>query len=415
MFFYINRLFRGQLIIYQMDHNRLQQLLTLYFNNTINRKDCEELLQYLDEKTGSSDNIPPLIDEWLSTIPAKAPFRQDRREEVYEKLMADISRRSAVSLPKVRRIRWAYVAAVLTVAVSLALLIYRNTQSFSNEYVQVAEAEPAGDIVLPEGHKAILTLANGRTIMLNDSVSGTLASESGVAIRHTTEGKIVYDAGSSAIEGGKVPYNTFSTPKGHSYELSLPDGTKVWLNSGSSLRFPVAFTGSERHVTLTGEAYFEVAKVEGKTFQVAANGSTIQVTGTHFNVSAYRDEARVTTTLIEGSVNVSKNRETVTLKPGQQAVVHSETGRITQSDADIRSVLAWKNGYFRFDDETIKSIITKISRWYDIEEVEYEGQFSDRFTGTFRRSKGVSQLFSHLEKLAPVRFEIKERRVTVMR
>ncbi|MBN8858072.1 MAG: FecR domain-containing protein [Sphingobacteriales bacterium] len=398
-----------------MDNNRLRQLLALYFNNTIEREDCEELLQYLDEMVGDSGDIPPLIDECLSAIPAKAAFSQERREQVYEKLITDINRRSAVNIPKVRRIRWIHVAAILIVTISLALLIYRNTLSFSNEHLQIAKKEPVMDIVLPEGHKAILTLANGRTIIVNDSINGTLASEDGVAIRHTTGGKIEYDAGSSTIERGKVSYNTFSTPKGQSYELSLPDGTEVWLNSSSSLRFPVAFTGKERRVTLTGEAYFEVAKVTGKTFHVEANGSTVEVTGTHFNVSAYQDEAQVTTTLIEGSVNVSKNKETVTLKPGRQAVVHSETGRITQSDADIRSVLAWKNGYFRFDDETIKSIITKISRWYDIEEVEYQGQFSDRFTGTFHRSKGVSQLFSHLEKLAPVRFEIKERRVIVMR
>src|SRR5690606_38044410 len=133
-----------------MDNNRLQQLLTLYFNNAIERKDCEEILQYLDETVGNSGDIPPLVDEWLNRTPVKAPFRVDRREQVYEKLMADINRRSAVGPAKVRRIRWAQVAAILIVTVSLALLMYRNMPSFSNKHPQIANRESAGDIVLPE-------------------------------------------------------------------------------------------------------------------------------------------------------------------------------------------------------------------------------------------------------------------------
>lgn len=417
---HMNTLIPGSQLSNLMDNNRLRQLLAQYFDNTINREDCEVLLRYLDEARDPL-LISSLIDEILEKKASDIPFKPLQREQVYGRLMTDIHHRQAVSAmttsrPKITRFgRWIRVAALLVMTVSVSLLIYRYAASPSVEHVELTSDESNQDILLPDGNQAILTLTDGRTIIVNDSVGGVLALESGVEIRHTEEGSIVYDVKSATLTSGEIPYNTFSTPKGHSYQLSLPDGTRVWLNTGSSLRFPVAFAGDERKVTLTGEAYFEVSHDAGKPFEVQANGSTIQVLGTHFNVSAYTDDKRVTTTLVEGAVNVSKNGETVALKPGQQAVVHDGTGQISQSSADIRSVLAWKNGYFRFDDETIESIISKISRWYDIGEVEYQGQFNDRFTGTFQRSKGVSQLFGHLEKLAPVRFEIKERRIVVMR
>src|SRR5690606_23273169 len=187
------------------------------------------------------------------------------------------------------------------------------------------------------------------------------------------------------------------------------------LNTASSIRYPVVFTGNERSVSLIGEAYFEVAHDPERPFKVVAKGSVIQVLGTRFNVSAFEDDPQMITTLLEGAVNVSKNKQHVVLKPGEQAIVDESVEEIHHSQVDVRAVMAWRNGYFRFDNEPIEGIIKKISRWYDIETVAYQGEFHDRFTGTFQRAKGVSVLFDHLEKIAPIRFEIKERGVVVMK
>lgn len=400
-----------------MDNNRLQQLLRQYFDNTITREDCEDLLTHLDD--GDPSTVSVAIDRALEINKASVSrFEPDRRKHVYDQLISEIHERQAIPTQQVAprnvsTIPWMKVAALLVAAISIGILLYTKKQSAIITIPIVSESKDS--ITLPEHNQAILTLADGSTILLNDSLGGVLARESGVEIRKTKGGGIFYEPKQTNITNGPLSYNTFSTPKGSTYQILLPDGTKVWLNTASSIRYPVAFTGNERHISLTGEAYFEVAHNASKPFTVEANGSTIQVLGTHFNVSAYTDEKQTTTTLVEGSVNVSKNGNTVLLKSNQQATVDVLTGAIRRSTADVRSALAWKNGYFRFDNESIEDIVDKISRWYDIDAVEYQGEFNERFTGTFQRSKDIAQLFSHLEKLAPIHFKIKERRVVIMK
>ncbi len=400
-----------------MDNSRLQQLLTQYFDNSITRTDCEELLNYLDE--GNPSIISAAIDQALmKDKPEVLWFNPERQKYVYSKLISEIHERQAIATqqaaPRNRSaIPWMKVAALLVAVISIGILLVNKKQQGINTSSIASESKTS--ITLPEHNQAILTLADGSTILLNDSLDGILAREPGVEIKKAEDGSIFYEAKQADISNGTLRYNTFSTPKGSTYQILLPDGTKVWLNTSSSIRYPVAFTGNERQVSLTGEAYFEVAHNASKPFSVEANGSMIQVLGTHFNVSAYADEHRTTTTLVEGSVNVSKNEKTVLLKPNQQAIVDELTGTIRQSTADVRSVVAWKNGYFRFENESIEDIVDKISRWYDIDAVEYQGEFNERFTGTFQRSKNIAQLFSHLEKLAPIHFEIRERRVVIMK
>ncbi|MGK6350564.1 FecR family protein [Parapedobacter sp. DT-150] len=399
-----------------MDINRLQQLLAQYFDNTVTRKDCEELLRYLDEEAPAS--VSTAIDEALETgNTLMVRFNRERQDQLYRELMDTVNRHQADDQPQIASRKsdltaWFRIAAILIAAISIGLFLYFNP---SNPDSPPTIAKQADDILLPDHNQAILTLDDGRTIVVSDSIVGILAQESGVNITKAEDGSILYQAAQADVANGATKYHTFSTPKGHTYRLLLPDGTKVWLNSSSSIQYPVVFARRERAVSLKGEAYFEVAHDALKPFKVNAQGSAIEVLGTHFNVSAFEDEAHVTTTLLEGVVNVSKNDQRITLKPGEQAIADEKTGNIRQAQADIRSVMAWKNGYFRFDNESIEDIIGKISRWYDIEAVAYQGQFNDRFTGTFQRSKNVSQLFSHLEKLAPIHFEIKERRVVIMK
>ncbi|WP_262247381.1 FecR family protein [Parapedobacter soli] len=400
-----------------MDSNRLQQLLTQYFENTITREDCEELLAYLDD--GDPEGVSGAIDRAFQKRSfAALRFDPERKDTIYNQLIAEIRQRQAVSsqqLPahKFSIAPWLKVAALLIAAVTVGFLLYQATGTGFGVSPEVSENK--NEITLPEHNEATLTLADGSTILLNDSSGGVLARELGVEIRKDADGSIFYEARGGDVVEAALKYNTFSTPKGSTYRILLPDGTKVWMNTASSIRYPVMFTGAERSISLIGEAYFEVAPDASKPFKVEANGSVIQVLGTHFNVSAYADEQQTTTTLLEGAVNVSNSGNMVTLKPNQQAVVDILTGAIRQSAANVRSAVAWKDGYFRFDDESIEEIIDKVSRWYDIEAVEYRGEFNERFSGTFQRSKNVSQLFSNLEKLAPIQFEIKERRVVIMR
>lgn len=396
-----------------MNEIRLQQLLARYFDNTINKDDCEEILKYFDE--GDPSSISVAIDQALEMDRSTITFDSQQQENIYNRLIADIRERQVdIQVPSLSRTRylklWLRIAAVFAVVVSVASLFYLN----SSDSVSISEvAKKKDDILLPDQNQALLTLSDGRTIVLSDTSNNVLALESGVSIRRGEDGSIVYDVKPIDAPHDGINNNTFTTPKGYTCQILLPDGTKVWLNTASSISYPVIFAKNERKILLIGEAYFEVFHDVSRPFKVEAKGSVVKVLGTHFNVSAFDDEVGVTTTLVEGSVNVSQSRNHVILEPGEQAVIDEVTGRIHQSKVDINAVLAWKNGYFRFDNEPIESIINKISRWYDIEAVEYKGQFSDRFTGTFQRSKGVSVLFSHLEKLAPYEIEIKERRVII--
>lgn len=399
-----------------MDNNRLQKLLSRYFDNTITPTDCEALLAYLDE--GDPVIISSAIDEVVKDERSAVPFTIDQQTRVYHRLIANIRRRQSdinpPSQPRTNTAVWLRVAAVLAIVFSVGALLY--FKPLVTEPVAPKVTQQVYDILLPDENQALLTLSDGRTIVLSDSLDGVLAEESGVIIRRGEDGSVIYDGSRADAAAGGGRYHTFTTPKGHTYQLLLPDGTNVWLNTASSIRYPVVFGAGERRVTLTGEAYFEVARDGSKPFKIEAKNSQIEVLGTHFNVSAFDDEALVTTTLLEGAVDISKKGRHIILKPGEQAVVEELSDKIHHYlDVDVRGVMAWRNGYFRFDNEPIENIIKKVSRWYDIEEVEYQGTFDERFTGTFQRSKGVSLLFSHLEKLAPIRFEITERRVVVMK
>lgn len=396
-----------------MDENRLKILLNQYFNNTISRIDCEELLKHLDEE--ETEVSSRLIDDYFENVEFDILFEQDQKDDIYKRVMSDIhayqdnipvkSNNYFSKIPQT----WYRVVAVLVAILSITILLYKNWNSDSEREQVIALI--TNDILLPNSNSALLTLSDGRTIMVSDSL-GLGAQEEGIKVGKSADGSIYYEVQSDKL-ASKSSLNTFSTPKGHTFQLLLPDGTKVWLNTESTLRFPVAFTSSKRVVELVGEAYFEVAHDPSKPFEVEAHGSLIHVLGTHFNISAYPDVDQVAATLVEGAVDVSRNGKRVALKPGQQALV-SSTGAIRRSEVDVNSIMAWRKGYFRFDDESIESIVNIISRWYDIKEIKYEGKFNDRFTGTFQRSKELSQLLTHLEKLSSMRFKIEGRRVVIM-
>jgi ferric-dicitrate binding protein FerR (iron transport regulator) len=274
--------------------------------------------------------------------------------------------------------------------------------------------KPKGD-VMPGGNKAILTLANGSQIVLDSAVNGILTHQGNIKVIKLTNGQLVYEnAGARADE---VLYNTMSTPRGGQYSLILPDGSRVWLNAVSSIRFPTAFLGEERTVEITGEAYFEIAKDPLRPFRVLVNSGLkdrrleVAVLGTHFNINAYKDEATIKTTVLEGSVKVSHGSSHTTIEPGEQTQFDNGILQIVH-DANVTETVAWKDGRFEFKDTDLKTIMRQLMRWYDVD-VQYNGNISERyFTADISRNKSLSGVLKMLE-LSDIDFKLEGNKLTV--
>lgn len=295
------------------------------------------------------------------------------------------------------------IAATIVLVAGVALFFYMQDNAVEKQQLKLAAD------LLPAKNNAVLTLANGEKIILDDTGSGEIANQSGISITKAEDGTIVYNSNVSPemikAQGGKMQYNTINTPRGSKYQLNLPDGTKVWLNAASQLKYPVIFAPNERKVELVGEAYFEVSKVmmKGKEtrmpFIVITDKQHLEVLGTHFNINAYTDEQQVKTTLLEGSVKV----EGLVLKPGQQSVLNK--GEVAISKADIGEVMSWKNGMFQFNDTKLSDIMLQASRWYDVD-VVYEGNIpAIRFSGEVSRTVNAAAFLDMLKYL-DVKFHI---------
>lgn len=266
----------------------------------------------------------------------------------------------------------------------------------------------------PGGNKAFLVLSNGKRLALAELSGGIIATQSGVKITKVADGRIVYVIAGGDQTGQSNEYNTIETPKGGQYQVRLPDGTEVWLNSASTLRYPVNFTRfKERRVVLSGEAYFEVTKDRKHPFSVKSNQQEVEVLGTRFNVNTYVDEPGVKTTLLEGSVKVTNaNMVKRVLKPGQQADLTVD-GEVKVSNVDTELSVAWKNKQFMFESERIETVMRMIERWYDVE-VEYAGEKTEeRFGGAVSRFDHVSKVLKSLESTGKVHFRIQGRKIYV--
>jgi transmembrane sensor len=330
------------------------------------------------------------------------------KQSIQEELFNSIEEHNRKKRFRVRA--WQSAAAAILILLTAGIYYY---QIPSEPVLVKTEIPRFKNDILPGNNKAILTLDDGSKIDLDDAKTGILASESNIDIKKTGAGELEYIEGTQIAK--TVKYNILSTPMGGEYKLVLPDGSKVWLNSGSTLRFPTAFIGSERIVELKGEAYFEIAKNTKMPFLVRTNNAMdIKVLGTQFNVMAYDDEKNINTTLIEGSVEVLKGSGKTMLKPGQEAILNRGSGNIKVAPADLEQAIAWKNGYFIFYNENIESIMRKVSRWYNVD-IVYQGNLSNKdFVGTISRNKNVSELLKMLELTGAIHFSIDGRRITVM-
>ena len=313
---------------------------------------------------------------------------------------------------------WIFKLAAASVVLFLMYGGYRwVNRAKPQPQVAVMHSVYGGDVPAG-GNKASITLADGRTYDLNTITEGNLAVQPGTTI-DKSKGEVIYDKNGAG--NGAVAYNVLRTPLGGQYKIVLPDGSRAWLNAGSSLKYPTAFTGSKRDVEMTGEVYFEIEHDKKRPFLVRvldknANGKDMEITvlGTHFNISSYGDEPTMQTTLLEGSVRVEKDKVIKVLAPGQQArVVAGEAAHdISVKTVDTESVVAWKEGRFEFNGN-IREIMRQISRWYDLD-VKYEGDVERKsFAGTISRKNNVSEVLKMLEMTGGIQFRIDDRKITV--
>ncbi len=303
-----------------------------------------------------------------------------------------------IKVKKLLPVKWLIAAASIFIIIAAGLYFFNNP-SLRHEARMTALRK---NDIKPGGNRATLTLSDGSVVNLGIISNGDVIKQQGLQITKTQDGQLMYAAEENNIKSES--YNTVSTPRGGKYQIVLADGTKVWLNASSSLKFPTSFSPSQRNVELIGEAYFEVAKNAASPFRVTTKGQTVEVLGTKFNVSAYNDEKIINTTLLEGSVKVNTGKQSILIKPGEQAILEKDNLKI--STANIEEAIAWKNDKFKFDNENIVSLMRKISRWYDVE-VEFNGPISNEgFGGQVSRSRNISEVLEVLQLTGLVHFEI---------
>lgn len=293
------------------------------------------------------------------------------------------------------RNQWVRYAAAIVLTFGIGVYFFARKQPA----VMIAATEsPATANIPPGGNKAILNLADGSSIVLDNMAAGEVVTKGNMRVTKLSDGQVSYQLLDAAGNGAAAALNTMRTPRGGQYQLLLPDGSKVWLNAASSITYPTAFSENTRKVSVTGEVYFEVAKYQNKSFRVEVNGTTIEVLGTHFNVNAYDEEPATMITLLEGSVRVGHDASVETLSPGQQAVVGGDKIRL-YSNVDVEQAVAWKNGAFRFNHTDISVVLRQLSRWYDVDIVYPEGAFHKQISGAMGRDLNLPEAMEVLKGL----------------
>lgn len=363
-------------------------LVKRYMENTATDKELEAFFYYLEQG---------VLDKHIAAYMDGRAASADQSEQ-------------RPFAPKTRW-RWMAAAAILGAILLAGGIVYQ----MKRDAVPKQGNQTAGQIIQPQEitpgtDNAVLTLADGSTITLDSTGSGSLSVQGNTTVLQQAGGKLAYrQQGTSSSP--VVQYNTLTTPRGGKYQVTLPDGTSVLLNAASSLRFPVAFSGGEREVQLNGEAYFEVVQNAAQPFRVRLQdpGKVIEVLGTSFNIMAYQDEPAIRTTLVTGKVKVTSEGKATLLEPGQQAVI---AGDIKVQKASIEEALAWKNNEFYFSNTNIYSIMRQVSRWYNVD-VRYEDSLQVFLNGNIRKSVNASQVFKMLELTGEVRFRTEGREVIV--
>ncbi|HEU4607498.1 MAG TPA: FecR domain-containing protein [Chitinophagaceae bacterium] len=379
---------------------QLLDLFDKYRKRQCSKDDLLKMMQLLQ-----NENAEELIDEQLKSLWYEEEGRHIQYPVDWEMLYQNVTEQvSQEKLAKrgIGRVRWllaAAAASVIAVIVTVSIIwLHPDQQTIAGHVRDKA----------PGGKKAILQLDGGKVVVLDSLPIGEVARQGNTQLIKSDKGVISYLA-----ENTNSPslFNTISIPRGGEYQLVLPDGSRVWLNASSSLRYPVAFTGKERRVQLTGEAYFEVSKNPQKPFIVEAAGMSVRVLGTHFNIMSYDDEPGIRTTLLEGKVEVSAADKKAILSPGEQALF-DRNNHLEQGPANIDLDLAWKNGYFRVDRADVPTVMRQLARWYDVK-VKYEGPVpAIRFRGAIPRNTSLLTVLKIL-KISGLSYQIEGNTILV--
>jgi ferric-dicitrate binding protein FerR (iron transport regulator) len=409
-------------------NERYQELAEKWLNHSISEEESQEFFQWYNSAQENDIYIPRDY--------------ADNDLDIKKRIFSQINHNISEPLTSSNNFKtWFSAAAAIIIAIISFSLFFSSESKEKHQYISekvlselktdspLKRVPPSPNVEKKESlivndieageNKAILTLGDGSRIILDDAKNGILANQGGNSVLKAAEGEIVYsfinEIKDPLTEDQQVPviYNTIETPKGGKFQIVLPDGSKVWLNAASSLRFPTVFNGSKRQVELKGEAYFEVSHDKSKIFEVNTRNQVVQVLGTHFNINAYLDEPTVNTTLLQGSVRVSDLRTNISqlLKPGEQSQLSEQIDVINLKDTN--EAVAWKEGYFQFDEADIKTVMRQIERWYDVS-VIYEGDLPNyRFGGEIERNLSLLQVLKVLEK-TKVHFRLDGREVTVM-
>lgn len=392
-------------------------------------KPHELLNKYLEGKTTPEENA--MLETWYMNYEDKSlesidgELRIQQLDQIRDKLLltstmvhADdtvggikSSSGKIITMWQLQKIAVAAVVIIIGFGVGLYYYGRQGADQYRPEFTKDIAAGTNG---------AMLTLANGKKIYINDAVTGNIAEQSGVSISKTAEGQVIYQARAGAH--GKLEYNTLETANGQQTQIILPDHSKVYLNAASSIKFPSSFASMrERKIELSGEAYFEIAKDSKHPFIVKTALQQVVVLGTHFNINSYANESRLKTTLLEGSVQVMYGQFEVTLKPGQQSALKIQSETLTETDmkvtqVDTDEVMAWKNGYFRFDEEPLESVMRKVARWYNVE-VTYAPGVPKNITlgGFISRSQNISAVLEMITRTENVKFKMEGNKVTVFK
>lgn len=381
-----------------MDSGQAKQLLTRYLNGECSPQEQE------------------WVEQWYQALESTGDFELSESEKkmLGIRMMENLERRIQfapvvpISLSSRNYSKYWWVAAAVVLAFISTTWIWISR---SNSIPQQAPIVMVADsIKAPDAVRATITLSNGQQILLDSLLAGNSANDHGIKMVRLASGEIVYQVNGSEIDETLL-MNTMNNPRGSRVAtLVLADGTKVWLNAESTVTYPIAFKGNERRVSITGEAYFEVAKAAGKPFYVVHNNNEVKVLGTHFNVNTYQEEKEVAVTLLEGSVSVTTGSANSTLLPGQQALLNNIIK--VKSNVDTEQVMAWKNGLFHFEKASLQKVLSEVGRWYDME-VKFEGTPPDmQFGGEIPRSSSLGQVLKILEE-SDVQFRVSGKTIIV--
>lgn len=373
--------------------NNKERIRLLFESRSWSEEDRRWLLEYLD--TQDQEELRELMEAHfqadLAAAPSNPPEAARLLTLIHEKIQEKRPQARLFSLKGRRWQKLAVAALLLLIAGKVFLPGSPGKKTLPGQPATYAHDQPPGR------NNAVLTLADGRTITLDSAANGGLAQQGNTRVIKLN-GQIAYKNSGSGQSEDVPLFNTISTAKGNQYQLILPDGSKVWLNAASSMRFPTSFKGKERRVEITGEAYFEIAKNPAMPFKIQVGNGEIDVLGTHFNINAYADELTVKTTVLEGSVAVKKETAQQVLEPGQQAAFSSQGGITLSRNVDVAHETAWKEGFFWFDNTDIYTLMRQVSRWYDVE-VTFKGKIEDDgFTGKIPRNVPLSKLLNVLEQ-----------------